>query len=72
LAILGCVLFWKKRVWIGLSVAAVPSLYFLAVPIITGGIQDTRARTTISICLAIMAAEGAVWLWERRQQPRLI
>lgn len=72
LAMLGCVLFWKKRVWTGLSVAAVPSLYFLAVPLITGGIQDTRARTTISICLAIMAAEGAVWLWERRQQPRLI
>ena len=66
LAVLGCVLLWKTREWIVLSVTAVPSFYFIAIPLITGGIQDTRARTTITICLAILAAEGAAWLYRQR------
>ena len=48
-----------------MSVTAVPTLYFLLVPLISGGIQDTKARTAITVCLAIMAAYGAVWLLEK-------
>lgn len=67
LAALGCLVLWRKRLWLWLAVTAIPALYFLAIPLITGGIQDTRARTNFTVCLAILAAEGLRQLQERRR-----
>ena len=63
---LGGILFWRKRLWVWLAATVAPAIYFIAVPLVTGGVQDTRARTSITVCLAVMAAEGLMWLWQRR------
>ena len=65
LAVLGCLLFSKKHMLQWMCVTALPTLYFLLIPLISGGVQDTKARTSITVCLAIMAAYGTVWLLER-------
>jgi 4-amino-4-deoxy-L-arabinose transferase-like glycosyltransferase len=68
LAIGGAILALRKRMWQWLSVTALPAAYFLAVPVITGGIQDTRARTNITSCLAVLAALGLSFLWSKRHE----
>ncbi len=70
LAALGCIGLWRKRSWLWLAVTLLPSLYFLAVPLMTGGVQDTRARTNFTVCLAILAAEGIRTVRERHRGPR--
>ena len=35
----------------------------------SGSAMDTRARTPFAFCLAILAARGALWLWEWERQP---
>ena len=66
LAAVGGFVFWKRRAWISLAITLLPIAYFLAVPVASGGIQDTRARTNVTVCFAIMAAEGIGDLWRRR------
>jgi len=68
LALTGTVAITRKKMWDWLSVTVLPIIYFLAVPMITGGIQDTRARTNITACLAILAAYGLNVLWSRRRE----
>ena len=67
LAILGGIVLFRKRLWLWLAVTVLPAFYFLAVPLMTGGVQDTRARTSFTVCLAILAAEGIRTLQERRR-----
>lgn len=72
----GMFLGWNKRDWNWLAITVLPSAYFLVVPLLTGGTgMDTRARTPVTICLAIMAARGAVWTWrywiKKREIARL-
>jgi hypothetical protein len=61
-ATFGSLLAFKNKAWLWLSVTLIPILYFLLVPAVTGGVQDTRARTNITICLALLAASGVEWL----------
>ncbi len=64
-ALMGCLIVWQKKLWIWLFVTLVPIIYFLLVPAVTGGVQDTRARTSVTICFVILAAIGLGWLWEK-------
>lgn len=52
----GVIYFYREKLWLPFWVTVLPSGYFLAVPMIAGGVQDTRARTNITVTLAIMAA----------------
>lgn len=58
LSSIGCLSELKKKSWLGLTITLMPIVYFLLVPALTGGVQDTRARTNVTICFAILAAEG--------------
>lgn len=69
-ALAGCIIAFKKRQWVGLSATLLPIAYYLAIPIVAGGIQDTRARTNVTICIAILAADGLIALrnkWNERR-----
>jgi hypothetical protein len=66
-AALGAFVLWRRRLWVWPAVTVLPSIYFVAIPLITGGIQDTRARTSFTVCLAILAAEGIRALREQRR-----
>ncbi len=70
LAAVGGVIYWKRRAWISLAITLLPIVYFLAVPVVSGGIQDTRARTNVTVCFAIMAAEGIGGLWGKRRERK--
>lgn len=45
----------RRRQWLVLAVTLVPIIYFIGVPLIAGGIQDTCARTNVTVCFAILA-----------------
>lgn len=66
LAIMGGVLMLLKRQWIWLAVTALPIAYFIAVPTVAGGIQDTRSATSVTICFVLMAVYGIVEVKTRR------
>ena len=66
LAIMGGVFMLLKRQWIWLAVTALPIAYFIAVPTIAGGIQDTRSATSVTICFVLMAVYGIVEVKTRR------
>jgi|GEM_PF-578953 len=65
LAALGAFALTRSKQWNWLAAAAAPTVYFIAVPMITGGVQDTRARTNVTVCIALMAARGIGALWSR-------
>jgi hypothetical protein len=66
LAIMGGVVMLVKRQWIWLAVTALPITYFIAVPTIAGGIQDTRSATGVTICFVLMAVYGSKEIWQQR------
>jgi hypothetical protein len=63
LALVGGSLIVRQKRWMAFVVLAVPAIYYLAVPAVTGGVQDTRARTNVTICFAILASLALSWLW---------
>ena len=74
LSLCGIIWAWLNREHILLTSTLIPIIYFSVIPLFSGSGSgmDTRARTPFAFCLAILAARGALWLWERQQQPRPI
>lgn len=69
LGIWGSVELLRKKQWHWLALTSVPIVYFIAVPTIAGGIQDTRSATSVTICFALLAVYGARELWRWRYKP---
>jgi 4-amino-4-deoxy-L-arabinose transferase-like glycosyltransferase len=68
LGLLGSVILFRKKQWRWLALTVVPTAYFIAVPTIAGGIQDTRSATSVTICFALLAVYGMreIWRWRDR------
>lgn len=60
----------RRKMWRWLFVLIAPTAYFLLVPTVTGGVGNTRARTSVTVCLAILAAAGLIWAWRRWHERR--
>ena len=67
LALFGIVRSWISRNHIFLVVTLLPIIYFTAIPVLSraGSGMDTRARTPFTFSLAILAAQGLYWMWQR-------
>lgn len=70
--LLGLWLALKHKHWLWLAVTFIPASYFLLVPAVTGGVYDTRSRTNIIICLALLTALGWNWIWVKRYENRRV
>lgn len=62
-ALVGCIIICRQKRWIWSVTLIAPIVYYLAVPAVAGGVQDTRARTNVTICFAILSGLALVWLW---------
>ncbi len=71
LALCGIIWAWLRHEHVVLAATIIPTAYFSVIPLLSGSGSgmDTRARTPFTFCLAILAAQGGMWLWERRHQP---
>ncbi len=70
LSLCGALWAWIHRQHILLAMTLIPIAYFSIIPLVSGSGSgmDTRARTPFTLCLAILAARGLLWLWEQRRQ----
>lgn len=72
LALCGTIWAWLNRERVLLTSALIPIIYFSVILLFSGSGSgmDTRARTPFTFCLAILAAQGVLWMWELRKQSR--
>ncbi len=72
LALCGIIWAWLNRKLVLITSTLIPIMYFSAILLFSGSGSgmDTRARTPFAFCLAILAAQGILWVWELRKQSR--
>ena len=74
LSICGMVWIKIRREFVVMTVTLVPIAYFSLIPLLSGSSfgMDTRARTPFTFCIAILAAQGLLWLLRLRQRPQSV